>query len=736
MNNQTIDHSSQDFSWLMEFFSKPEAVTQRILSAPFSFYKDEKSDAELFWKEFEALIRQHEDLLSATHYPFLRKLQIQQYFYHLKSTLEAEIRIVREKIIFYNPSTATFVKSVFLVVELGKLHQQYNVVNKLHGANFQSLSAAKSVISRFAETKRSGSENEYSPELGEWVLNLLRWQIDLNNLLKIHDELIWSDFEIQFNEMQDGFVISTNPELPKSKNLYILHELKRKAKLDYLFSRSFSSLSDESHFRKVDPVFKTNEGLVTVLHSPGLKLTNQTPGTTSMEVPHAFFESIFNEDSSHIKEEAQIALLTQISEAAFHYHLRTALADAYRPNDVVDVKKLSIVIKNKEFKVYDLLCAAAALSSLAERVNYFNLISRFDIPSLFEKYSVSKDVQKKDWGVEMRLEQFTSYVIHRFKELEEKEITSPFVFKNREYLINLLRKVEELKHLSKEVLVTIIDFFSGDGKALPFLPIYKTEEDYLIETSALSLHSYVRIVYDYFVAEELFGGKSNKTKSTFSNQRERDFNSSLQQTLQQLTKFCEAGVDFKKPKRNNKPLSVNGETDLFAYFENEHLLMPIQVKLSNTFPKKERKKYDWVKGHISEAASQIERDLKVIESEDGLKWIAKELGTTINRKGLKVVPLIVTDNFYMDHVVIPLGSKDKVSLCVSLFEIKNLIEGNKVSTKQAEWSFSTQKKPGSYLIKLLNENFFWKFLEKEAEEYKDEIIVSSLNAPNKLKRMI
>lgn len=723
---------------LENFLADPATVTGNILKAGASFHKDEKDNADLFWQQYEVFFNQNQERFTEVHIPHLHKLREHHRFYHLKTVYEGNIEEVMKKVIDYNPSIETFTKSVFLVIELGKIHSASNLEFKLPDATGQTLNAAKKLIQDFKEAKQNTAEKEYSFELGEWVLNLVRWQTDLNNLLKIHDEFLWAGFEIEYNENEHGFIVKPDPTISKINNPYILNTLKRRIKQTYLYSISFSSLSGEQHFTKNDPVFKTNEGFVTAFHSPGLTITNQTPGTTSLEMPDSFFDSLFDQDTSRIKEEAQLMLIKQMTEVTFHYHLRIALADAYRPNDIIDIKKLTVTIDGRKFKVYELLCVAAALSAYAHRINFINRLSGFDIPSLFHKYAASKQVQEKNWSQQTTIEQFTSYVIHKYGELEEKEITSPFILKDEAYLLSLFNKVEELKYLCKEELLTLIDFFSSANNSLPFLPLYYTEKGYLIETSALSLHSYVRIVYDHFVSDELFSGtKRNPINSVRNNQREIDFNEALCQSFKKLTPFCEAAVDFTKPKKNAVAIpGVAGETDLFVYFKEENLLMPVQVKLSNTFPRKERRVYEWREGNIKGAVEQIERDVNVIESEEALAWIAKELGTTIKRKGLKVVPLIVTDNFYADRIVLPSSLKNNELICVSFFEIKNLIEETRVSPKQGDWSFLNQQKPGTYLVKLLNENYFWKFLDEEAERFTEEINISSLSAPHRMKRII
>lgn len=722
---------------LPELFSKTEETYYKIVRSPASFYVD--AGADVFWQEYSDFIKAHQADVTEDSFSYLKKIRGHSIFYNVKKGFEEKIESLFAVILACNPSIPVLLKAVYLIIELGNIHQRNKYQQALPIANDDTLQAAKEIITRYVKHKKKTVENVYSAELGECVMNLLCYQADLDSLLRIHDEFIWSEFELIEMENGDGYVVVPDSTIPKHQHSYILNALKKEVKHLYHYSLSFTSLSNELHFKKNDPVWKTNEGFPGAFHSPGVQFTGNNPGVTSVEMPATFFEG-FSENG--LPEEKIVDLITAATSASFHYYLRRSLADAYKPNDTIDVKKLEVQLEDVFFTVYELMIAAGCISAYAENINYINQISRFDVEGLYSKFLNDPVIAAKQWNQQETMQQFTSFSITRFKELEEQEVTSPFVFLSAAKLLATLRKAEELRHKTEKQLTYLIELFCSLTNRLPWNPLYQTEEGYFIYIGKYIKNTLSRKLYDHFVSDELFNSnKANKainkhTVAGYGKEREKEFTASLKDLFVRLTPYCEHSIDYQKSSYGGTPLlKQKGEIDLLVYFKEEHLLMPIQVKLSNTTPRKERKKFEWVTTHLEKASLQLEKDMTMLKTEEGLAWASEQLNIRIKANGLRIEPLIVTDNFFADHSMQPLKKNERKALCVSYFEFRQLICGETVNELQEKWALFTSK-PGNQLLHYLNNNIFWQFLKPLAERYTQEINIESLRLPVKIKRVI
>lgn len=732
---QQFNNLSQILPELLEF---PEITFSKIIRSPSSFYS--KDGAESFWHEYQRFYNLNTDRFTPEVIPYFEKLRGHHLFYTLNKLYETEIVKLQKAILKYHPSFTTLLKTIFLTIELGKLHHILPLDKSLPAPTKETLQAAKDIIGYFMPLLTEEDGNNYTEDLGELVLNLLRYTSEKQILLNIHDEYLWSDFSLQQNVEGDGFIITPEIAIPKKENKFILYELKRKIKQDYQFSLSFQLLSNEAHFRQIDLIWKTNEGPVTTFHSPGIQITHSLPGTTNKEMSEDFFQSVFENTKPSLTEDELIRLTSTQLEAAFHYHLRTSLAESYKPNDVVDVKQLCIKIDKESFSVYELFCAISCLSAYAENLCYINSLSQFDIPSLYERYKASLEVKSKQWNPETILKEFTFYIFKQYGELEEKEITAPFFILKQEKLLEIFRKAEELKSFSDQKLMRLIDLFSSFENSLPYNPLYKTNERYFIEGTSLTNYSYIRILYDYYVTAELFSNKKVEEKHISGNRnhidRETKFNNAVKETFQHLTTYCTNNVKFGYIKGLYEIGDLKGDIDVLVYFKEENLLVPIQVKLSNAYPRKERRKFVWVDKNIKEKGKeQVQKDIALINQNEGLRLISDALGVSIKEQGLSIIPLLVTDNFYADHQFFTYNDNGDSFLCVSYFELHHLVLNERIHPKQIHLPPFSQTKSGFHLMDLLKRNVFWGFIDEMANEYKQLITLESLNKPHTITRV-
>lgn len=180
---------------------------------------------------------------------------------------------------------------------------------------------------------------------------------------------------------------------------------------------------------------------------------------------------------------------------------------------------------------------------------------------------------------------------------------------------------------------------------------------------------------------------------------------------------------------------LRGEFDAIAYFEEENILMPIQVKLSNTTPHSEKRKSEWVNNRIiGEVVDQIAKDVKLLQVKMGLEFIKEQLNiaTVKNLEDAVIYPLIITDNFYVDHERFVYTDDGKQVICISYFELKHLLLNINIDNRQAKWDSFKENKSASYLMSLIEENVFWDFLNPLVGGVKMTKTLTVINKANRI----
>ena len=95
----------------------------------------------------------------------------------------------------------------------------------------------------------------------------------------------------------------------------------------------------------------------------------------------------------------------------------------------------------------------------------------------------------------------------------------------------------------------------------------------------------------------------------------------------------------------------------------------------------------------------------------GMAFVVRELGLKKSPPhGIKIYPLIVTDNFYADHLSLPINKRKQSVNVVSYFELKNLIQNRKVDDRQEVWEIN-KAEPAKSIISLIEKNTFWGFIK-------------------------
>lgn len=718
------------------FKIKPEQAYQELISSSYYFHKQSKN----FWDAYmqldhDKLSKQFPDSVDTFNQVVWLKL-----FYDLKEFYKTERAKNIGALIALNPDETSLTKSLFLCLELGDSSIQPTTFSNY---SEESLEGIKILLKDILPLLKGENKNPYSLELAQLSNNLIKIQVDIALLEEFLDACVWADFEMIKKDDSKGFVLSLPDGKPKSENLFVLNHLKTIVKRDFKRKESHPKISEEEHFKKNDPKWKTQEGLVTVIHSSGMTVTSQTPGTTSLQAEDDSMLINMSSDDPKTRDEAILKMMMLSQEQNFHHQFRQALSQIYQPNDEIDIHALHLEIKNNIFvTLYDLLCVISCLIARADAFRYLSDLPNGGIKAV--KFQLLHNLQQQH--PELTPEQLhssaNSFFVQSLPEIEKQKEINAFIFVEHETVLNWLKKIEELKSKSEAELNAMIDLLSGFESPLPFNALYKIDNKYYFSYTTCGRFNLNQLLYDNYISDKLFNpnNKPQKEKPLVEEtqkSREIRFTNSLKELFKTVTPYVEAGLEYGDPKLNYDFGDLKGDFDVIAYFEKENIILPIQVKLSNVSPRSEKRKEEWIANRIeTKGITQVVKDIKLLQSKSGLKFVADKLKTESEIKAPLIYPLIVSDNFFADHLSFPFNEDDDCVICVSYFELKHLLLNHKVHDKQADLLPLESNNAATNLIEAIETNSFWKFLNEFADNFKFSKTLSAITEDWKIEMKV
>ncbi|MGZ4077653.1 MAG: hypothetical protein ACXVNM_02960 [Bacteroidia bacterium] len=734
MSNKNYKPKNISVNQLISLFqTSPKEAYQRLINSRIHIsYKE----ADKFWEAFRNLDLQAISNSFPDSYEVLNKTGKLHLFWDLMKLYMQHSKECEARILKLNPTPEALIKALFLALELGETHLSNENFPKY---SYDSLEALKDILKKVSPQLKTENGTGYSLALFNDAKLLLRLTIDFNLLYEFIDAYEWADFDLAANEDGTGYTLSIPDNSPRENNQYILNILKTKVKRNYKRIESNEKVSNEGHFKEVDKVFKTHEGLATVFHSSGVESISQSPGMTSMQIDDEFFKKATSTDPKE-SGEAMIGMIHLMLTQSFHYNLRNALTNIYQPNDEVDVHSLHIKIDSNTYvSLYELFCVVSCMIGMADGFRYVGQIPYTgEIP--FVKQNIIQNLKAKhpEKALDQLIAESDSIIVNHLPEIEKNN--KPFYLLSKDAIIRYLRRIEELKSKSDNELEKLIDFVADIGNNIPFSPLYKTGNDYFFSYRTCYVEDLNRMMYDYIISEKLYNSHKKsreEIKEIMENQKSRElrFTNSIKELLSTITPYVAANLDYPDKKGKYDFGVLRGEFDAIAYFEDENILMPIQVKLSNTTPHSEKRKSEWVNNRIiGEVVDQIAKDVKLLQVKMGLEFIKEELNiiTGKNLENAKIYPLIITDNFYVDHERFIYTDDGKLVICISYFELKHLLLNINIDNRQAKWDSFKENKSAQYLISLIEESVFWDFLNPLVGGVKTAKTLMVINKENRI----
>lgn len=720
------------------FQSNPEEAYDKLVSSGHYFHSNLASK---FWDQYLRLDLEKlgSSFPNATY--IFNDVVWLKVFYDLGEFYKAEKSKCLAQIRQLNPSQADLIKSIFLCLELGELNP--------YSSNFptyseESLEAVKVSLKELVPLLTSENQSSYSTKLFQIANDLIRIQLDIKLLGDFIDAYVWADFVMSQKENGKGFLLSLPVGFKKKDNPFILEQLKTAIKREFNRQQSGPTVSEEDHFKKNDVKWKTHEGLATVFIT-GATVTSQPAGTTSIEVDENYFENFTSEDPQK-RLEAQNKIMLDMMEQNFHYRYRSALEEIYQPNDNIDIHALHLELKPKNFiSLYHIISVMCCLTARADGFRYVSeLPQSWSIRSIKNEILQYLDQHKPELTIEEKHTICDWDVIKNFSEINIHFGGKTFLFVTEETLLSWCVKIEELKELTRQQLKLIIDLLSGLKTPLPFNPLYKVGDQYYFSYAACTKFNLSRALYDHYISERLFSPmrkpeEERKQVSERSTKRADSFANLTSELFKTLTPYTAANIDYGGSKSNSEFGELHGDIDTLAYFEKENILISIQIKLSNVSPKNEKRKNEWIRQRIDNSAlSQTVKDMKLLEIESGLKHVSKELGIEEGKQIVnpRIYALIVTDNFFADHVAFDFNEQGDSVRCISYFELKHLILNQKVHDKQRDWLIDKNGNAAADLIEAIETDLFWDFIDAAAETFEFQKTLSSINDEYKIEMKI
>lgn len=699
------------------FKTNPCQAYKSLISS--SHYFDTKQSDD-FWTEYNKL--DHKSLAekfteSISTFKRVSQLKI---FYDLKKSYETKKSKTIENILSLNPDETSFSKALFLCLELGSTLPPQP--NDFPNYTEESFKAVKKVLREILPKLKKENQTSYSPELVRCSNNLLKIQIDIDLLTTFLDAFVSADFEMTPNKDSKKLILSLPDNKPKNENIFILNQLKTIIKRDFKRQESQPKISEEKHFKKIDSKWKTNEGPVIAFHSKNLIPMNQTQKGISLQIEDdSIFSRIISANQEN-QDKATFQIISLKQEQNFHSQFRQALSQVYQPNEEIDIHTLQLEIKDSVFiSLFELICAQSCL--IAKAYEHQSLVNLTNNSIEVIKYTILQQ-----HGITLH-EDANNFIIQHLVDFENL-----FFFTKQEVVSNWLRSIEELKEKSESELNAMIDFLSSLDSPLPFNAIYKIDSKYYFSYRACDYRFNLnRLLYDNYVSDKLFNPnrKPKEERITIDKtqkDREISFTNSLKELFKKFTPFAEANLDYSKPSHKYDFGNLKGEFDVIAYFDKENIIIPIQVKLSNTSPRSEKRKKEWILNHIEKKGiEQVGKDFELLQTKSGLEFIADNLKVNSEIKNPLIYPLIVTDNFFADHLSFYYEENNNPVFCVSYFELKHLILNQKIHNEQKDWSPFNADNAASQLIEIIKNNTFWDFINDFALDFKLEKSLSLIN---------
>lgn len=621
-----------------------------------------------------------------------------------------------------NPSPELLLKTLLFVIDMGQVEDGDK--RRFIPTSVYSEQAITQILRQCIPKLKDSNTCEYDVHLFNACASGLKCQTDLNLLARMKDLEADADFRYQ-PELNGRPANLAVPPPQRSTNNFVLRTQKEHFKRLILAGRSQVDVSQLKHFQNVDPKFKTTDGLLGILYSDNIKVqqTSDIPNAAILD-EHGVLERFWNGDLSVVND----IMMLQFWQA-LHFFYRQALAEMYIPNYAIEVDTINLQLPNKQTAtVFEYLAVNAFLIAYYKAKNLWGTSADFfkgQIPQYRAHYTTANNGLTPFSNNWLNKECENNFV-RAFSEFLER---IPYLYQelSPDDLWTLAQKLEETKSMPIDRMKAIIEHITTAPLEYPICPLFKAGDTYMFSNLPLE-YPYNQALYSFLLSDAVFDSRkgamlNNGVKKKPHQYREEQFVAALR-LLFQTAGFSK---NLKISADNNFPIGYEqgGQNDLLIYSQEENLLLVVEVKLCNIHRFREGGVKDWAKNKIgnletrNSAVFQLKKDLTLIKTDIGKEWLHSLLEPTksIDHNKLRVVPLIITDNFYADHADIELSDNNRTTV-IDVFELEQLLTGKKIHQAQElpEISSLTQ------LLDAIYKNCFWGFLPEIIDKSKPVVL--------------
>lgn len=715
--NQIIKRKVSQILRLLEI--NPSEAFQRFLNLDFDF---SKLGTSLFWNSFNDFNLNRLRNIFPHFENVFDKLEILQFLYNLACMYnETKTKWIKE-ILSMNPDRQALLKALFVNLELGDASPQ---PSDFPSYSEDSLTALKNILSEISPQLVPDNSTGYSVHLAQLCRNLINAEMDMILVAKCHDYVSHGGMVLEPKNDGYGSVAKYPTKYSAERRLNILNQFKTGVSRQFQRNISQTNLSKLDHFKINDPLYKSDQGILSVLHNSNVSVSGLPEGTTSMQVDDSFFDELKSDDPE-IRTKGSEKIIELLFKQSFNYHLRQALSGIYLPKDHVNAHQFRIrLVENLSTSVFEFICV---VSCLVAKAWTFQNLSDFPGSSImsFKRALLYNLIHcYPDESQTILDDQTNSLIVHELSVIEKNHIPGAFHLFEMHQILSLLSEVEDLKQTPSNVLEAIVNLISNISGELPFNPIYKIDELYYFSYKSFTGFDVNRIIYDFIVSDRLFNVRKINSlelpREAYHKVREQSMVGELKLLFMNITPYVIANETHHDVLGAINYITPQAEFDLIAYSKEENTFLIIQVKLSNIAPRTEKRKMDWIEKNIKcKAIEQLQKDLEFIQSDIGLLAIFNRFNLEVP---WKVQPptidlLILSESYLYDHEKVTMPNSEQKILCISFFELKNLILNQQVNKMQSELPIIIgSKRPIQLLKKSIEENVFWEFLNDDVEKY-------------------
>lgn len=583
-----------------------------------------------FWEAYEEVDKK---LLGKT---FLSKIEEAQIFYTHFNLLSIS-RDSFKQLLFQDSDKPLSAKQLFMLFGmstsigasnnfpelpkiLAKAKNNFFQTSLFHNYSFHSLIYLNRIIKRATEEGLLVNKNIETTDLQYAQLYFLDRMIFLEKELDILEGMIdaWlnADFNMDYTLEDDRLKqVLLRPNTDSELNRLRSSLAKTQYRKLHYQQHAADVVSDDPHFQEIDKEFRTNEGIIGVITSPGPRMTSNSPGIISIESEELF---------KGTEEEIQDKFLYQDFLQKLHYKYRKFREKSTFPSDTENIKKTVITLANQKqislqaiFKVIDFLSALS------------DAMRSTDGPSILKakKLKILQLWAEKDKNLRISPELLVESDKALF-ELSKTKLKDFFYSFPIRLFLNLLKETTQLTLPELFSCLRILAISHKNEFEFQLLLIHKGQIYWKWESFVD--RSLSQFLYDQYFLERIY------VKEGHHESRAKAYDERL------ANYFKHAGF---KSTSNIKYGDQKGELDVVA--EKDTYIFLIEIKLSNRQRETFKDQKDWNFSKIDrKARKQMNRALEFFSEETNQELLKDKLGLALEKKKFTLIPLIVTDNFY------------------------------------------------------------------------------------------